>query len=259
MRNRTRNPPNALKHGVFAKILILPGEDREEFKLLYAALVEEWKPVGPTEHDAVLSIAKGIWRKRRMQRFLSSEMLRCSLDPNHAYHDEAFALRTLSQCIEEAPDEVDVALRGLSARNADHLRENFPRGKFESTSQWVRAIQEEVTSVLLPRAERFSFDTETLIVRDAAFFTVEVIKDELAVDARIDAMIDRAVKRLVQTKAMKQMLVSTSPNGGTDQPKKLPSNKPGASAKIVTERQNGRRSPSTRGATETPRSDPPSS
>jgi len=38
---------------------------------------------------------------------------------------------------------------------------------------------------------------------EISVFTVEVVKDELAPDARIDAMIDRAVKRLVQTKAMK--------------------------------------------------------
>jgi hypothetical protein len=40
------------------------------------------------------------------------------------------------------------------------------------------------------------------------------------VEERIDAMIDRAVKRLVQTKAMKQMGVSASPRGGDDQPPK---------------------------------------
>jgi hypothetical protein len=45
------------------------------------------------------------------------------------------------------------------------------------------------------------------------------------VDERIDAMIDRAIKRLIQTKAMKQMLVGTSPNGGDHQPKKIQSGK----------------------------------
>ncbi len=75
--------------------------------------------------------------------------------------------------------------------------------------------------------ERFGEPAGALIARDAAFFTQEVVKDELAVDDRIDAMIERAVKRLVQAKAMKQMLgSSTSPNRGSDQAKKFPSNKP---------------------------------
>jgi hypothetical protein len=39
------------------------------------------------------------------------------------------------------------------------------------------------------------------------------------------------------TKATKQMLgIQLSPNQGTDQPKKLPSNKPDGSAKIVTKK-----------------------
>ncbi len=60
-----------LRHGVFAEIMILPSEDAQEFAKLHAALVEEWRPVGPTEKDAVFGIAKGMWRKRRMQSFLS--------------------------------------------------------------------------------------------------------------------------------------------------------------------------------------------
>jgi hypothetical protein len=41
----------------------------------------------------------------------------------------------------------------------------------------------------------------------------------------------------VQTKAMKQMLGSTSANRGSDQSKKLLTNKSAGSAKIVTKRQ----------------------
>src|SRR5947209_10922982 len=74
---------NALKHGVFAKLVILPWEDPEEFRRLHAALIAEWNPVGPTEEDAVFTIAKGMWRKRRMQFFLENDMERCSTYPDH--------------------------------------------------------------------------------------------------------------------------------------------------------------------------------
>jgi hypothetical protein len=258
MRNRPRSLPHALKHGVFAEILILPWEDPQEFKKLHAAVIEEWRPVGPTEEDAVFSIAKGMWRKRRFQHFRNSEILRCRLNPNHAGHDEAFVLRGLCDVMAFAPDDFDTWLKGLSAHNADYLRRKFPRSDFQSTSEWARAIQNEVTSVLLPPAKHFD-GPEVMVIRDAAFFTVEVVKDELAVDDRIDAMIDRAVKRLVQTKAMKQMLATTSPNGGTDQPKKLPSNKPDGSTKIVSKKQNGRRSDNPQEATGTEKGDLPSS
>jgi hypothetical protein len=259
MHNRTRNHPNALKHGVFAKMTILPWEDPQEFSNLWAMLVEEWKPVGPTEQDAVLSIAKGIWRKRRMQRFLPREMQRCRLDPDHPAYDVVDALRACSEAIKENPDQFyRYAFNALRAGDADHLLQKFPRQNYKSTLEWGRAIQEEVTSVLLPAAE-YGNSTEVLVARDALFFSQEVVKNELAVDERIDAMIDRAVKRLVQAKAMKQIMGTTSANGGTDQPKKLPSNKPDRSARIVTKNQNGRRSDSTQGAAETQRAGPRSS
>lgn len=43
-------------------------------------------------------------------------------------------------------------------------------------------------------------------MRSAASFTDDLFNRELVLDERLDAMIDRAVKRLVQTKAMKQAL-----------------------------------------------------
>ena len=70
MPKRAENPLNAFKHGAFARMAFLPWEDRQEFARLHAALNMEWMPDGPTERDAVFSIAKGMWRKRRMQYFL---------------------------------------------------------------------------------------------------------------------------------------------------------------------------------------------
>jgi hypothetical protein len=97
------------------------------------------------------------------------------------------------------------------------------------------------------------------LYQSAAILSPDVFKHELAAEERIDAMIDRAVKRLVQAKAMKQMLGTTSSDIGSDQPKKLLSNKPDGSPKIVTKKQNGQRSDKTREATETQKADPPSS
>jgi hypothetical protein len=53
---------NALKHGAFAEVVILPDEDPNELKELRAALYDEWNPEGPTEIHKVDSIAMGMWR-----------------------------------------------------------------------------------------------------------------------------------------------------------------------------------------------------
>ncbi len=52
-------------------------------------------------------------------------------------------------------------------------------------------------------------------------FSDDVFKQELALDERLDAIIDRADKRLIQTKAMKQMLSQTGAGRVDAQPKAI--------------------------------------
>ena len=63
---------NAITHGAYAKDLILPGESVREFNLLHRDLIEEWKPIGTLEEDTVLTLAQGIWLKRRVDRLFLS-------------------------------------------------------------------------------------------------------------------------------------------------------------------------------------------
>ena len=115
------------------------------------------------------------------------------------------------ESIEVAPDEFELNLRALRPHIADDLRRKFPQEGFQSTSAWVQAVQNEIKSNLLPAvgaSRRASLEIK--ILQSAAVLSEEMIKNELAVEERIDAMINGAIKRLVQTKAMKQMLSSAS-------------------------------------------------
>jgi hypothetical protein len=49
------------KHGAFSQMVLLPGEDREEFEAFHSALREEWDPQGPTQEDKVFNIAQNMW------------------------------------------------------------------------------------------------------------------------------------------------------------------------------------------------------
>jgi hypothetical protein len=234
---------HTVKHGAFAKTAILPGEDRREFEELHSALVEEWTPVGPTEEDAVLSIAKGVWRKRRLQKFLHAEMEICRSDLEHPLYDEAEGLRNILNIMEAAPildlmeapaplasdlfeSVIKLAIESAPSYVALILERACPREQFKSASDWLAMLRMVTSSLLRPLEDRGE-EADVLLDRSAKVHTPDVVNHELAVDERIDAMIDRAVKRLVQTKAMKQMLVSTSPRGGDDQPpKKNPNGKP---------------------------------
>jgi hypothetical protein len=207
MRKQTDHHLNALKHGAFSRTLILPWESIAEFAELYNDLIAEWKPIGPSEQDAVLTIAKGIWRKRRMQAFLENELEQHSCDPNHLAYNEVEMLRMLYSSIETQPDKFETWLRGLPTQKADDLRRKFPRKDFQSDSDWVQAVQHEIKSNLLPAAR----PVEHLVGPSASvLFTDKAIEHDIGVEERIDAMIDRAIKRLVQTKAMKQMLGSST-------------------------------------------------
>ena len=201
MRNKNWKRPNAYKHGAFTLIAILPGEDLREFEELHSALVEEWKPQGETEEEAVLSIAKGQWRKRRVQKYVEIRVAKNTLDPSLPSFDERMGLTAFASLMRDEPETAfKKASRCLLPDKINYLMRKFPRSNFESTSEWAEAIINEINSV--PLAEFMIAAPFT----SAAAFTEEIFKQELALDERIDAMIDRAVKRLIQTKAIKQML-----------------------------------------------------
>jgi hypothetical protein len=118
MRNKKTKPPSALKHGIFAATAILPGEDPREFEALHSALIKEWEPAGATEEDAVLSIAKAMWRKARLQKFLEVKIMKNLLDPNHPSYDESFALLGFAGAMKEKAKTVfgEYATRRSSRR-----------------------------------------------------------------------------------------------------------------------------------------------
>lgn len=58
---------NAVRHGVLTRDALLPWEDPSEFEALLQALVDEHRPVGPTEEHLAEEIAGVIWRKRRLR------------------------------------------------------------------------------------------------------------------------------------------------------------------------------------------------
>src|SRR4051812_14326281 len=59
--------PNALKHGAFSGIEVFPWKDPAALERLHLALIEQYQPYGPLQHEAIQSIASLIWRKRRIR------------------------------------------------------------------------------------------------------------------------------------------------------------------------------------------------
>jgi hypothetical protein len=59
---------NAIKHGLLARDLVLPGEQRQDCEAVFAALAQDLQPAGATEEFLVQQMASAQWRLQRFTR-----------------------------------------------------------------------------------------------------------------------------------------------------------------------------------------------
>jgi hypothetical protein len=67
---------NALKHGVYSTIGLLPGESPAKFKKHQKDVIDEFRPNGPVEHDIVMTIARALWRKQNLATFQTARLVK---------------------------------------------------------------------------------------------------------------------------------------------------------------------------------------
>jgi hypothetical protein len=214
--------PNALKHGIFVRsAAVLPGEDEKDYWQLVDELVEEWKPDGAAEFEAVVTIADAEWRKLRAQRYRRVRLFQNSIDVKHPPFNERVGLECFVLLMRSKPELfAGAAAMFLLPYRIEQLERKFPRQNFASIEVWAQAIINEITLEVeikpppqMPEKLMAGFknfhtmiDKRDLISQAAATFTDDVIERELAIDERLDAMIDRAIKRLILIKGSKQAL-----------------------------------------------------
>jgi hypothetical protein len=211
-----------LKHGVFAINPAIPGEDPREFEALHSALIDEWKPSGPTEEEAVYDLADAMWHKLRGQKFRQASLIRFSCD-----FSKVVWLLIFCQELRSAPETAfaEDANTYLNAWQIDHLNQCCPRSNYTSAEQWAEALRNEIRTGLVP----LCLNTELDLASEIDCLPEEFRKDAMELRLilavgwgrnsfehgldqcdRLNARIVRTVKHLVQTKAMKQMLRQTS-------------------------------------------------
>jgi hypothetical protein len=142
--------PNAQKHAVFSKFLIIGGEDPRQFEKLVDELAEEWQPEGKTEHDAVLDIAKGIWLKRRFQLFLKVTATRNAGNPDHPSYDERIGLAAFLTHAKMSPESAfSHGSHFLRKEQLESLMKAYPKKNFKSETEWFAAIKNAITFVVV--------------------------------------------------------------------------------------------------------------
>jgi hypothetical protein len=184
MLNQVQKTHPALKHGAYSATTILPGEDSTAFKKLYRDLLAEFSPEGILERDAVDTLARLLWRKQNLVTFLVAELAR---EHRHAIQSERIAaalaekdrlsfLPVVPAALE--PHERQAAIRAAEAQARKELGEAYDLVEVGETG------------------------------------TVERLLRDLAMEERLDAMIDKCLKRLLFLKGLKSLptaFSSTSP------------------------------------------------
>jgi hypothetical protein len=131
------------------------------------------------------------------------------MNPSSPSYDEALVLAGCALTLETQPHlafESNV-MQGLRKDRRDYFYKKFPLDTFKPTSKWCQAVLNDIRTELLPALEGDSPDLLKLaeLTRTAQTFTLELLERELVPEERLDAMMNGAIKRLMQIKTAKQV------------------------------------------------------
>jgi hypothetical protein len=170
---KIKKPSNALRHGAYSTMALLPGESSTDYERVRQGLVNELKPQGPLEEHIVGSMAQLLWRKQNLHIFRKAEAAR----------------KRRNEIIQEE----------MRRRN---LRETFAH-LHEDANQ---AAREEAAHAGEQLARTEIGDEYALIENDIV--TEDRLLADLAIQERIDVLIDRCIKRLLMLRGFKSMAIS---------------------------------------------------
>ena len=175
--------PNSLKHGAFSEILILPGEAAQDFEHLKNDLFAEYKPSGISEERVLIAVAKALRQERRLALYQHVQHARAAKSSSERRGNPIAMAESLRQFrIRKgliAPDEV------------------APEPKVPAPPQ--KSAEERINDELLELGN---------------LLTLDQLEKELEVEFKLQAKIDRLLKRFFQIKTMKQiagLTASTAP------------------------------------------------
>jgi hypothetical protein len=102
------------------------------------------------------------------------------------------------------PPWVEIQVQRLAPQHREHLERTVPReDSFKKSCEWIRAVKLEIDTALLPAARK---DLREQFGRVEYAPILEVVPPEriiqdLAIEERLDAAIDRSIRRLQILKA----------------------------------------------------------
>lgn len=194
---------NALTHGANAQEVMLWGETYKDYEALRTRAYEEWFPEGLTEEFEVKALIELLWRRRRLDRYekisTQKRLDRIRSDNERSRHIENLKAFASEFNAADTADKVNVLLGQLSPLYRTTIRRDWPLQEGDDPAKWGARIASGLSAWRVPvRHEGADEFLEALDPEDAFDRSLGRIE-------RLDAMIDRTIKRLVQIKTMKQM------------------------------------------------------
>lgn len=197
---------NAFKHGGFSQDLILEDEASEDFEQLLQSLIDEWSPTGALEEDTVLTLAQSIWLKRRIERFYNEEAtwVQQHEDEEQLWFVSEYFLKKLVGA-EKIEDVTSLSLR-LPNMYREYI-EQFPRTNFDDDQSWIQSVKSNITKLMHVHDDIITDEYQTLSFKGKkAALLRDLTAKKISLDERLDARIDKAIKRLAQLKTFKQVI-----------------------------------------------------
>ncbi len=168
----------ALKHGAYTTTEVLPGEDPAAYAKLQKDLIAEFAPNGAFEKGIVADLTRLIWRKRNLATFRIAELARERAEqikrikvPQPVYVDPTFMETTQTWKI----------------ANGDIIVEAHEAAETQARAELGQ------TYALVELGDLLTLDRQS---------------QELQVEERLDAMIDKCLKRLLYVRGLKSMAIS---------------------------------------------------
>jgi hypothetical protein len=208
-----------LVHGVYAKDVLLPWDDRHEFAQLHAALKLEFFPVGASEDEAVFDLAHLHWQKRTLWRLRTAAIARDSLTQailateGDAWVDKRRELRKLAReerkILKETEKTFIEALANVS-ETSKKLR-NEPQA--ERQELLIKRFQEAfdlLKKTVLPEFQKIRSlpDVEDAVDKN---FDPQELEKFLHLEVIVEARIGKVMARLVAIKEFKRTPAGNPP------------------------------------------------
>jgi hypothetical protein len=187
---RVKKSHPALKHGGYAAT-ILPGESVDEFEKLRRDLIANFTADGALEGDIVADLAGRLWRKQNRATFRAAEVAR--------QHYDAIVSREFDKlCASDLTEEDKEAREWYGMTEETELRRKAMLAEHEKA---IRAADDIARNELGDMYE---------LAKMADTVTVACLMEDLAVEERLDAGIDKCLKRLLFVKGLKSISASSS-------------------------------------------------